>query len=183
MLAPFISPAAFTAAECARITSLHAEGPGKDAGLAGRVTDHNLRRADLVWLDDVEEDGWIMARLIDITRKANRARYGFDLTDFAESPQIARYGAEREGHFEWHADIGDTPLAARRKLTLVVQLSEPEDYAGGALEIMPSAHVQAAPRGQGDAVLFPAFLLHRVTPVTRGARLSLTVWAHGPGFR
>ncbi|MWD29458.1 2OG-Fe(II) oxygenase [Aquicoccus sp. SCR17] len=183
MLAPYCLPSAFTAAECARIAALHDENPGRDGGLAGLGRDHNLRRAELVWLDEVEETGWIMTRLIDITREANRARFGFDLSDFAESPQLARYGAERAGHFHWHADIGDTALAARRKLTLVVQLSGPDEYDGGTLEIMPSARVQEAPRGQGDAVLFPAFLLHRVTPVTRGARLSLTVWAHGPAFR
>ena len=114
---------------------------------------------------------------------ANRDVYGFDLTEFAESPQVARYGAEREGHFSWHADIGDGRLAARRKLTMVVQLSDSADYAGGALEIMPSAQAVSAARERGSATLFPSFLLHRVTPVTEGERYSLTTWAHGPRFR
>ncbi|MGY9049382.1 MAG: 2OG-Fe(II) oxygenase, partial [Rhodobacterales bacterium] len=90
---------------------------------------------------------------------------------------------EREGHFDWHADIGDGVVAARRKLTMVVQLSSEKGYEGGALEIMPSANVVSAGRVRGTATLFPAFQLHRVTPVTKGERHSLTVWAHGPGFR
>jgi len=112
-----------------------------------------------------------------------RAAFGFDLTEFAESPQVARYGAEREGHFDWHSDIGAGALAARRKLTIVVQLSEPEGYAGGGLELWPDAHVRQVPRVQGQAVVFPSFVLHRVTPVTLGTRWSLTLWSHGPAFR
>ncbi len=176
-------PAAFSPAECDRLTAYAAEAQGADAGLVGRQRDHNMRRAELVWLDDLPETGWVMDRLIDVVRAANRDAFGFELTEFAESPQIARYGAERAGHFDWHSDIGDGPLAGKRKLTMVVQLSEPGDYEGGALEAMPAANALTAPRDRGTAVLFPAFALHRVTPVTRGTRLSLTVWAHGPAFR
>lgn len=106
-----------------------------------------------------------------------------DLDGFDESAQVARYGAERQGHFGWHADIGDGRLAGRRKLTMVVQLSDADAYRGGALEVMPSAHTVEASRERGSATLFPSFLLHRVTPVEEGARHSLTIWAHGPGFR
>ncbi|ETX29928.1 2OG-Fe(II) oxygenase [Roseivivax isoporae] len=174
---------AFSGVDCDRILDLVAGAPANDARLVGRQRDHNLRRADLVWLDDLPGTGWVMDRIVDLVRRANRAVFDFDLSEFAESPQVARYGAEREGHFDWHADIGDGPLAARRKLTMVVQLSDPETYRGGALEIMPSAAVVTAAARRGAATLFPAFLLHRVTPVTGGARHSLTVWAHGPAFR
>ena len=114
---------------------------------------------------------------------AGLGAFDFALTEFCESPQLARYGAESEGHFVWHSDIGDGPVARKRKLTLVVQLSAPEAYEGGALEIMPDANILVANRMKGAATVFPSFVLHRVTPVTRGNRHSLTVWAHGPAFR
>ncbi|SFD73329.1 2OG-Fe(II) oxygenase [Roseivivax sediminis] len=174
---------AFSPTECDRIRALADVAPAADARLVGTRRDHNQRRAELVWLDSVEGADWVMDRIVDVVRAANRAVFGFDLTEFAESAQVARYGAEREGHFDWHADIGDGPHARRRKLTMVVQLSPLSDYAGGTLEIMPSAGVIKAPRDQGTATLFPSFLLHRVTPVTEGARQSLTIWAHGPAFR
>lgn len=174
---------AFSPAECTAISEMAATRDSRDAGLVGHARDHNLRRADLVWLDEVPGSGWVMERIIDVVRAANRDAFGFDLTEFAESPQVARYGAERAGHFDWHADIGDAPLARKRKLTFVAQLSDPRDYDGGALELMPSAHVVQAPRAQGSATLFASYILHRVTPVTRGARQSLTIWAHGPAFR
>lgn len=175
--------AAFSPAECAAIITATSQQAAQDAGLVGQMRDHNLRRADLVWLDEVPGTDWVMDRIIDVVRTANRDAFGFDLAEFAESPQIARYGAEREGHFDWHADIGDAMLARKRKLTFVAQLSPPEAYDGGALDVMPSANVVTAQRAQGSATLFASYLLHRVTAVTRGARHSLTVWAHGPAFR
>ncbi len=176
-------PGAFSPDECDRVRSLVAQQPANDARLVGLTRDHNIRRADLVWLDDVPEADWVMDRIIDLVRTANRDVFDFDLREFAESPQVARYGAEREGHFGWHSDIGDGALAAKRKLTMVVQLSASDDYDCGDLEVMPSAHVVAASRNRGCATLFPSMLLHRVTPVTRGERHSLTIWAHGPAFR
>ncbi|SDC45683.1 2OG-Fe(II) oxygenase [Ruegeria marina] len=174
---------AFSPIECDAILVVARTAETQEAGLVRQATDHNLRRADLVWLDDVEGTGWVMDRIIDLVRRANRDVYDFALTEFAESPQVARYGAEKQGHFTWHSDIGDGPLAARRKLTMVVQLTEPEGYQGGRLEVMPSAHVVTAAAGRGSATLFPSYLLHRVTPVTEGERHSLTIWAHGPRFR
>ncbi|UWQ59477.1 2OG-Fe(II) oxygenase [Leisingera caerulea] len=183
MVAVYSVPNAFSTQECAEIIRKTEEAPDSEARLVGQTRDHNLRRASVVWLDDVPGTTWVMDRLISLVRRANRERFGFDLREFAESPQTASYGAEEGGHFAWHSDIGDGPLAGKRKLTLVVQLSKPGSYDGGALEIMPGAHVITASRGQGSCTVFPSFLLHQVTPVTRGTRKSLTVWAHGPAFR
>lgn len=176
-------PAAFSHEECDRIIRRVTESRMKDAGLVGQVANHNIRRADIAWLDEVDGAGWIMDRIVRLVAAANRDAFAFDLTEFSESAQVARYGAEREGHFDWHSDIGDGPLARRRKLTMVVQLSEDEAYTGGALETMPDSAVRTAARTRGDALLFPSFVLHRVTPVTQGERYSLTIWAHGPAFR
>lgn len=181
-LTPFTFPEAFSPAECDLITHACAQVDASDAGLVRGGQNHNLRRADLVWLDDLPDMDWVSMRLVDVVRDSNRA-FGFEIEALSESPQVARYGAEREGHFTWHSDIGDGAFAARRKLTIVVQLSCPSAYEGGALELQPSAHVVTADRAQGSAIAFPAFMLHRVTSVTKGARNSLTIWAHGPGFR
>ncbi len=174
---------AFPAADCARLLDAVGEAAPHDAGLVRQGRDHNLRRADLVWLDEVPGTNWVMERMIDLVRDANREVFAFDVTEFAESAQVARYGADREGHFDWHSDIGEGRLAERRKLTVVVQLSDPEAYVGGDLDLMPGAGIFTADRAQGAATLFPSFVLHRVTPVTRGERHSLTVWCHGTPFR
>jgi len=174
---------AFTPAECDLLAQLAQSAPAQDAKLVKQAADHNIRRSELVWLDDIAGADWVMDRIINVVRDANRAVYNFDLTAFSESAQIARYGSERQGHFDWHSDIGHGPLAGKRKLTIVAQISDPQDYDGGALEIMASTAVTTAPRDRGAATVFPSYLLHRVTPVTQGQRQSLTVWAHGPAFR
>ncbi len=176
-------PMAFSEADCNRVVAFADAAEASDARLVGQQRDHGLRRADLVWIDDLEGAGWVMDRIVKIVAEANRSTYDFAIDGFEESAQVARYGAERQGHFDWHADIGDGRLAARRKLTMVVQLSDPADYDGGSLEVMPSSQILEAPRARGTATVFPSYLLHRVTPVTRGARHSLTIWAHGPAFR
>jgi len=185
MIAVHTDPLAFSATECIEILGLVASAPTQDAGLVRQQRDHNLRRADLVWLDDVPGADWVMGRIIEVVRRANASVFMFDINAFEESPQVACYDAAREGHFDWHSDIGAGPLAAaaRRKLTMVVQLSDPSTYSGGELQLMPGAGIILARSEQGAATVFPGFVLHRVTPVTSGMRYSLTVWAHGPAFR
>lgn len=176
-------PDALTPAECATLVTLCQSAPMQDAGLVRQTTAHTIRRAELSWLDDLPQAAWVIDRMIRVVAEANRDAFHFDLAEFAESPQVARYGAERAAHFDWHSDIGAGALAAKRKLTIVVQLSEPEAYQNGTLELQPDSNVLQAPRTQGTAILFPSFVLHRVTPVTSGTRWSLTLWAHGPDFR
>ena len=183
MFAAHTIPNAFTPDECARISGLAEASGMRAAGLVGQIANCNIRRARIAWIDDIPETGWIMERLIHLMAEANRQAFDFALTEFSESPQVALYGADQEGHFSWHSDIGDGPVAQKRKLTLVVQLSDPGEYEGGALELMPDANIIPANRDCGAATVFPSFVLHRVTPVTEGQRQSLTVWAHGPAFR
>lgn len=176
-------PDLFDLAECGRIAALHEGAAFADAGLVGGVRRDNIRRARLCWLDESAGAGWVLERIMAAVRETNRTRFGFDLTEFAERMQLAWYGAETGGHFDWHVDIGDGPVARRRKLTIVVQLSDPSGYEGGALQTNADARIREAPRARGGATLFPSFVLHRVSPVTRGARRSLTTWVHGPAFR
>lgn len=183
MMAAHSMPDAFSVGECERIIAAIALAPVKDALLVGQNKDHNIRNAQLVWVDDIDGMGWVMDRLIELVRRSNVDWFDFDLREFAESPQVATYKASDGGHFAWHSDIGDGPAARKRKLTLVLQLSKPSSYEGGNLEIMSSAQVQCASRAQGCVSIFPSFSLHQVVPVKSGVRHSLTLWAHGPAFR
>ena len=37
-------------------------------------------------------------------------------------------------------------------------------------------------RNQGSIIIFPSFMMHQVTPITKGIRNSLVLWAYGPPF-
>ncbi len=175
-------PAALTAAECSAAIALAANAPMRTAKLVGQVAADTIRRADIAWLDDLPGGTWIMDRMTALVAEANRT-FAFALDECAESAQIARYDAARLGHFDWHSDIGTSPLAARRKLTVVAQLSDPASYEGGQLDLRPDSNIHVADNTVGAVTIFPSFTLHRVTPVTAGTRWSLTLWAHGPAFR
>lgn len=172
----------FTEAETGEIIRLSSRSDRSAASLVGGAMHHNIRRASVAWLDDAGTAKWVMDRIVDAVAEANRASFGFRLDGFDEKLQVATYGANEQGHFDWHSDRGGGPLAARRKLTIVAQLSKPGTYEGGELQLNPAGQPFAASREIGDAIVFASFVLHRVTPVTRGERHSLTCWVHGPDF-
>ncbi|MCC2114058.1 MAG: 2OG-Fe(II) oxygenase [Hyphomicrobiales bacterium] len=176
-------PGLFSPEECASVIAL-AEASGlADGGLVRGQTDHTIRRAEIAWLDDAGNADWVMERIVDTRAAANREKFGFVLDEFGERLQVVRYRADQAGTYDWHSDIGAGSLAAKRKLTIVVQLSDTSDYDGGNLELNPAGLVLTASRSRGNAIVFPSFVLHRVAPVTAGTRYSLTLWVHGPAFR
>lgn len=64
----------------------------------------------------------------------------------------------------------------RSDLSATLFLSEPEAYDGGELIIEEMYGPQSVKLPAGDLVLYPSKSLHRVTPVTRGARVSSFFW-------
>jgi len=60
----------------------------------------------------------------------------------------------------------------RTDLAATLFLSEPDSYDGGELVVNNNAVKLPA----GDLVLYPATTVHRVAPVTRGARLAAVMW-------
>ena len=181
-MTPLEIPNVFSPDECGRIVKAALAGTFSDAGLVGGMQSDNTRRSRIFWLDEEGDSAWTFRRLLDTFADANR-HFDFRLEEFAERMQVAWYGAEPGGFFDWHVDFGDGPTARRRKLTVVVQLSSPDDYDGGTLETNADGIVRQASRALGSALMFPSFVLHRVAPVTRGERYSLTLWSHGPAFR
>ena len=95
-------------------------------------------------------------------------------------PLFNRY--EGGGEFGLHVDNAirqsrtSGAIRIRSDLSATLFLSEPEDYDGGELIIEEMYGSQAIKLPAGDLVLYPSKSLHRVTPVTRGARVSSFMW-------
>ena len=66
--------------------------------------------------------------------------------------------------------------AVRTDLSATLFLSEPDEYDGGELIIEDTYGTQSIKLPAGQMVLYPGTSLHRVTPVTRGARLASFFW-------
>lgn len=150
------------------------------AGSAEQKADESLRKSSLVFLPPDPESHWIFSKLEMVAQQSNYERFGFDVTGFHELLQLAEYG---EGDFfTWHMDFGPG-MISHRKLSLTVQLSEADAYEGGDLQFMINDRIETAPRTRGSVVIFPSFVMHRVTPVTAGIRRSIVGWVSGPPYR
>lgn len=64
----------------------------------------------------------------------------------------------------------------RTDLSATLFLSAPEEYDGGELVIEDTFGTQSVKLAAGDLVLYPGTSLHKVLPVTRGARLASFFW-------
>jgi len=117
-----------------------------------------------------------------IARSLNSKYYRFDLTCINDQLQYTIYHYKDHDKYDWHCDTGAN-CNSTRKLSLVLLLSDPEEYQGGNLELlMDKTPVSLRPK-KGTVIAFPSFRLHRVTPVTGGTRRSLVTWVTGPPFR
>lgn len=93
-------------------------------------------------------------------------------------PRFNRY--QGGGEYGFHVDGAVMALAdgsqLRSDVSCTVFLNEPEDYDGGELVVSDTYGEHAVKLPAGDAILYPSSSLHRVTPVTRGARLAAFFW-------
>jgi PKHD-type hydroxylase len=64
----------------------------------------------------------------------------------------------------------------RTDLSCTLFLCEPEDYDGGELEVVDTYGTHEVKLPAGDLILYPSSSLHRVHPVTRGARTCAFFW-------
>ncbi len=200
----------FTSAECDRIRALGLAIPSQ----TGVVTDLNtesthseggdsfvpkqIRRARIAWLLPDEQTQWIYDRLQAAAMEVNDETYNFDLTTFGEPLQFTHYLSSENGHYSWHRDAGGGS-SSTRKLSLVVQLSDPTEYdtdtptsgkptatgkgsTSGQLQLFDGVIINV-PRAKGSVVFFPSYVVHRVTPVETGERFTLVAWLRGPPFR
>jgi PKHD-type hydroxylase len=116
--------------------------------------------------------------------QCNKEFFNFDISSLHENLQYTEYDESYQGRYDWHFDVGEGPLNCGRKLSVSIQLSDPSEYDGGDLQFsLDGDRTVIAEKDQGTMIIFPSYLRHRVTPVTRGARRSLVTWITGPPFR
>ena len=155
---------------------------------------NKLRNSDVAWLEypsmykDVQP----------FIHEANE-RAGWNYTwDWSETFQFTVYRTNQQ--YGWHQDAYDDvinkPLdvnhhGKQRKLSVTICLSDPKDFEGGDFEFdfrnthpeKKNTYVCKQVKAQGAIVVFPSFVWHRVTPVTRGVRYSLVMWNIGPPWK
>jgi len=173
---------AFSKEEILEIRKLGDSSPKVSGTTVSDLQDHvsDYRKSEIAWLGDTEKNRWIFEKMANLCKIANKTMWNFDIWGYQDGFQYTVYYGDG-GHYDWHADLG--PGISNRKISCVLQLSEPDEYDGGDLQINPGGNIMTVPKGLGTLCFFPSFLLHRVTPLNSGVRKSLVNWFCGANFR
>ena len=139
-------------------------------------------------------DWWIQRQVFPAVLEANKiAKWNVSITGH-EAMQFTKYN---KGQFYgWHYDSWIDPYQNNtiRKLSVTICLSDEKDFEGGDLEFAIQDSNAREPlkkilrtchevRKKGSLIVFPSFLWHRVTPVTKGTRYSLVIWSTGEQYK
>lgn len=174
----------------------------EDSKLQGDALNKEKRNSQNAW---VPTSQWIGGFLWHYVERANRENFLYDLRCIdGESIQYTKY--EKGQFYGWHNDAGlanqykpvavgnrieglaqdylNERLEMVRKLSFVLQLSNPDDYEGGNFQLLDeNGKSYFAPRKRGTMVLFDSRTQHRVLKVKSGVRKSLVGWVVGPRWK
>ena len=179
---PYIIPNSFTLEELDWIQDLSNSYSYTDGVINSddNPLNESIRKSRIKWISYDDNSGWLYDKIYPLIMEANSILWGFSIASIDDSIQYTEY-YENGGHYDWHMDMGSFPNN-NRKVSITIQLSNPDDYEGGDFEFWLNDTPWKAPKEQGLAILFPSYLMHRVTPVTKGTRKSLVLWVGGTTF-
>lgn len=158
---------------------------GMIGGASAVGTKDSERRSNKVaWVGMKPEVVHIWEALANIVAEVNSRYFHYDLTGFHEPMQLSMYEEQSQDHYTWHIDGSPSDRRVPRKLSMAMLLSDPSEFEGGEFQVKTHNDIeQTLECKKGRAWFFPSYMLHRVTPVTKGIRRSLVLWVGGPEFR
>jgi PKHD-type hydroxylase len=174
---------AFSDKEIKKIKNLAMKFPAMEAETGQEVNarkEDSVRKSTIRWMTGADgKDDWIYEKIFEMVNEANNHLWDFNLSHAAESLQYTEYPPDG-GHYDWHIDCGPH-IQAQRKVSITVQLND--DYEGGELQLWRGQNPVTALKEKGCVVVFPSYMLHRITPITKGVRNSLVLWLGGDHYR
>ena len=125
-----------------------------------------------------------LANFHDAITSINRNIFGFTIFETCnhEYLNFNKYSEYAAGEYSWHGDkVLNEPYDL--KLTAIINIST-EPFEGGDFELFLNG-ITPIPelREPGTLLVFPAYIQHRVTPVTKGQRITVSRWLSGPTFK
>ena len=154
-----------------------------DATVVGDYDNHPVNKNVRKVLNIDFHDENLFKRLNGAIQVANTQYFNYNIKSI-DTLRFLKYGIG--GTYNWHLDMGRNETSLR-KLTAIIQLSNDTDYEGGDFEFgitdKDGKDLIKGNRSKGSLLIFPAFLSHRVTPITKGKRYSIITWMEGDAFR
>jgi PKHD-type hydroxylase len=135
------------------------------------------RSCSSCWIPYAQHNNWIYNIMREITVSINEEHWRFDVSG-VQQLQILKYNPLQQ--FWWHFD---TYTGSDRKLTAVVNLSEPSEYLGGGLQVKADIDNAKFIREQGAGCWFPSYIEHRARAPIWGTRWVLVAWFTGPSWK
>jgi PKHD-type hydroxylase len=187
--------AAFPADFCAKVIEMGNSLPRRTGDSLGHGDgardDVKIRSTERGFFPREPDYLWIYEHVLQFVNAANKQYWKFRIGD----TELFQYGVYNTGQFySWHVDQFSEPYkephpsaGLTRKLSITVQLDDGNDYEGGDFEMREPCDYDKIQRvdgirARGSLIVFPSFVMHRVTPVTKGTRRSLVGWILGPPF-
>ena len=125
-----------------------------------------------------------LQHVVNLWKETNKFMFGFNLFQLSNIDvwNINTYDSKNKGEYNFHYDLTDN-YVSDIKLTGIVNISD-EPYEGGELIAFYDGEFKEIPqiKNPGSAVLLSQKTLHKVNPVTKGIRKTLSVWYCGPKF-
>ncbi|NEQ35296.1 MAG: 2OG-Fe(II) oxygenase [Okeania sp. SIO3I5] len=176
---------ALTAQECKKVISLSKQIKPSKPTVDGEMKPE-FRQVSAWGVSYSESTRWLWERLINSVQYANNKWWNYEIYGIADHLQLLCYEASEnqasiQDHYNKHIDNGE--IHYYRKISISVQLSDPQNYEGSELKLYTQRETDKLPKARGTMVLFPSFILHEVTPIIKGKRWALVCWVCGPQFR
>jgi PKHD-type hydroxylase len=135
------------------------------------------RSCSSCWVPMAPHYKWLYSIVNELTMAINAEHYRFDITG-VQQLQILKYNPLQQ--FWWHYD---TFTGSDRKMTMVVNLSDPSEYLGGGLQVKADIENARFIRDQGAGCWFPSYIEHRARAPIWGTRWVLVAWLTGPSWK
>ena len=158
-------------------------------GVIQKGDDKKVRNSRVTWLKDKWIYDWIEGLVYQINQEQD---WNFILS----APEDIQFTKYQVGQFYgWHQDVYENlPNGLQRKISVVVPLVDSKEYEGGDLQFYnPMENPNKSHedkiikleklRIKGSAIIFPSYIYHQVTPVTKGERLSIVIWFNGEKWK
>lgn len=172
----------FSKEECNTIINYGKTLEPIDGALDNKKIDNNIRKCNIAWIPDEKHSRWIFQRCTSVITEINQRFFKFDIQKI-QALQFTVYD-DHGSFYGKHLDMSPSAgTSEHRKLSFSIQLSSPEDYKGGELQLYYKSTCDIAKKDQGIVTFFPSYCLHEVTPVTSGIRYALVGWVVGPRFK
>jgi PKHD-type hydroxylase len=176
----------FTPEQCDRIIQEALILPEQEAklGPSSDRVNNEWRRSSIRGIVRNSTWSYLFTELDKVVDQINNEWFQVDYK-FLPAIQFATYTGEEQSFYKRHQDVFLAPLPTQRKLSVTVQLSNPDTYKGGDLKFLDVGHYPNSEnlRARGTVCVFPSIIFHEVTPLISGVRHSLAGWYEGPHWR